>query len=256
MSELRIGAQIQPQHATFDAMRRAWVEAEEIGADQIYTWDHFFPLNGDPDGPHFESLVCQTMLAEVTQRAQVGALVMCDSYRNAQYLAAAMRTIDHVAGGRLIVGIGAGWFQRDYDEYGYEFGTAGSRLRGLARDLPLFKARLAELNPPPVGPMPILIGGAGEKVTLRLVAEHADMWHAFGDLERYKAKAAVLERHCADVGRDPADITHVWAAPGGIAELDAFRDAGVTHFTVGLSGRGDHYDLEPLRALVKWRDAQ
>ena len=111
----------------------------------------------------------------------------------------------------MILGIGAGWFERDYDEYGYEFGTAPDRLRALRRDLPLIKERLAKLNPPPVGQMPFLIGGAGEKVTLRLVAEHAQMWHSFGDREAYEQKSALLAEHCAKVGRDPATVERVWA---------------------------------------------
>jgi probable F420-dependent oxidoreductase len=257
MTELRVGVQVQPQHADYDAMRRAWLEAEEIGADMIFTWDHFFPLYGDPDGKHFESLALQAALAETTERAQIGALVMCNSYRNPQYLADALRTVDHIAGGRLIVGIGSGWFQRDYDEYGYEFGTAGSRLRALARDLPRFKSRLAKVNPPPAGPMPIMVGGSGEKVTLRIVAEHADMWHGFGDAERYRHKAEVLAGHCAAVGRDPAEITPVWAVgDGSIENAEALRAAGVTQFTVSVGGDGRGYDLAPLRALVEWRDRQ
>jgi probable F420-dependent oxidoreductase len=180
---------------------------------------------------------------------------MCNSYRNPQYLADALRTVDHISGGRLIVGIGSGWFQRDYDEYGYEFGTAASRLRALARDLPLFKQRLAKLNPAPLGPMPILIGGTGEQVTLRIVAEHAQLWHGFGDAERYNAKAEILAGHCAKVGRDPAEITRVWGVQDGKVEIaEGLRAAGVTHFTVGIGGETG-YDLGPLRELIAWRDA-
>jgi probable F420-dependent oxidoreductase len=255
MSELRIGVQVRPQHADFDRMRRAWREAEEMGADMVFTWDHFFPLFGDRRGKHYESLTCQAALAAATERAQVGALVMCNSYRNPQYLADALRTIDHIAGGRLIVGIGSGWFQTDYDEYGYEFGTAGSRLKALARDLPLFKQRLAKLNPPPVGTMPILIGGSGEQRTLRIVAEHAQMWHAFGDVDRYRHKVAVLEKHCAAIGRDPSEIAHVWGVPAEEPSVaEGLRDAGVTHFTMGIGGDGHGYDLGPLRELISWRD--
>jgi probable F420-dependent oxidoreductase len=257
MAELRIGVQIQPQHAGYDAMRRAWVEAEELGVDAVFTWDHFYPLYGDPDGKHFESLALQAALAEATERAQIGALVMCNSYRNPQYLADALRTVDHISGGRLIVGIGSGWFERDYDEYGYEFGTAGSRLRALARDLPLFKERLAKLNPQPIGPMPIMIGGGGEKVTLRLVAEHAQLWHTHADVETYNHKVEVLRGHCDAVGRDPSEIEHVIGVPRDqIAErAEPLVQAGVTFLTTGVGGNGSSYDLGPVRELVQFRDA-
>jgi probable F420-dependent oxidoreductase len=253
---LRVGVQVQPQHADYDAMRRTWVEAEELGVDAVFTWDHFSPLYGDPDGKHFESLALQAALAEATERVSIGALVMCNSYRNPQYLADALRTVDHISGGRLIVGLGAGWFQRDYDEYGYEFGTAGSRLRKLAHDLPLFKERLGKLNPPPVGDMPIMIGGAGEQKTLRIVAEHAQYWHAFPDLETYRHKVEVLAGHCADVGRDPSEIEHVIGIPRGKGEerAEGLVDAGVTFLTVGIGGDGTGYDLGPVRELVQFRD--
>ena len=249
---------MQPQHADYDAMRRAWVEAEELGVDAVFTWDHFYPLYGEPDGKHFESLALQAAMAEATERVQIGALVMCNSYRNPQYLANALRTVDHISGGRLIVGLGSGWFERDYDEYGYEFGTAGERLRALDRDLPLFKERLGVLNPPPIGDMPLMIGGAGEKVTLRIVAEQADMWHSFGDAERYRHKADVLARHCEKVSRDPSEITRVWGVDRDdiAGSAGPLADAGVDFFTVGIGGDGTKYDLAPVRELVQWRDAQ
>lgn len=252
---MRVGVQVQPQHADFDGMRRAWREAEEIGVDAIFCWDHFFPLRGDPAGKHFEAIATLAAMAEATERAHVGALVFCNSYRNPELLADAHRTIDHVSGGRAILGIGAGWFQRDYDEYGYEFGTAPDRLRALRAALPRIRERLDKLNPPPLGALPLLIGGSGEQVTLRLVARYADMWHGFGDVDRFRHKDEILRGHCAAVGRDPAEIERTWAMPADALErADVLADAGVEHLIVGVGGDGRGYDLAPLRELVAWRD--
>jgi probable F420-dependent oxidoreductase len=236
-------------------MRRAWREADELGADTIFTWDHFYPLYGEPEGKHFEALTTMASMAEVTERAQIGALVICNSYRNPELLADAHRTIDHISGGRVILGIGAGWFEKDYDEYGYEFGDAPARLRALRADLPRIRDRLGKLNPPPVGDMPILIGGSGPKVTLRLVAEHADMWHSFGDAETFRKKNDILLGHCADVGRDPGEIERTWGVHGKVLEhADELVAAGVQHVIVAIGGDGEGYDLGALRELIAWRD--
>jgi probable F420-dependent oxidoreductase len=252
---IRVGVQVQPQHADFDGMRAAWRAADELGVDTIFTWDHFYPLYGEPDGKHFEALTTLASMAEVTERADIGALVICNSYRNPELLADAHRTIDHISGGRAILGIGAGWFERDYDEYGYEFGDAPARLRQLRADLPRIEARLAKLNPPPVRDIPILIGGSGEKVTLKLVAKHADLWHGFGDTETFAKKNEILLGHCADVGRDPAEIERTWGLHGNLLEhVDGLREAGVEHVIVGIGGDGSGYDLGPVRELVAWRD--
>ncbi len=250
----RIGVQLHPQHADYSDIRRAAAEAEEIGVDVLFNWDHFYPLYGEPDGKHFE---CWTMLgawAEATEQVEIGALVTCNSYRNPELLADMARTVDHISDGRLILGIGSGWFEKDYDEYGYAFGTAGSRLDDLAESLPRIEQRLGKLNPAPTRRIPVLIGGGGERKTLRLVAKHGDIWHGFGEPATVEHKHAVLDGWCAKVGRDPAEIERSCGVPGDKVETVApqLYDAGTRLFTVGVGG--PKFDLAPVRELVAWRD--
>ncbi|MCB1247474.1 MAG: LLM class F420-dependent oxidoreductase, partial [Acidimicrobiia bacterium] len=181
--------------------------------------------------------------------------VTCNSYRNPQLLVDIARTVDVISGVRLVFSIGSGWFEKDYDEYGYEFGTARGRLDALAEAMPVIKARLAELDPQPTGDLPILIGGGGEKVTLRIVAEHADIWHGFGDVETFVRKNEILDDHCTAVGRDPSTIERsVGISAKRLADADAYRDAGAHEITLGLNG--PTYDMGAVRDLVAWRDAQ
>jgi probable F420-dependent oxidoreductase len=254
--KIRIAAQLVPQHADMGSIMNAVARVEEMGADIAYNWDHFYPLYGEPDGKHFE---CWTMLAawaQATEKIEIGPLVTCNSYRNPELLADMARTVDHIAGGRVIFGIGSGWFQRDYDEYGYDFGTAGGRLRQLDAAMPRIKSRWEKLNPPATRKIPVLIGGGGEKVTLRITAEHADIWHGFGSPETIAHKNRVLDEWCDKLDRDPGSIERSAGIqdPSRIDKAEEFLAAGVTQFTLGFSG--PDYDVAPMAEWIAWRDGK
>ena len=255
MSKIRIGVQLHPQHSTYAAFAEAVKQADALGVDTIFHWDHFYPLYGSPDGLHFEAWTLLTAMATLTTRAEVGCLVTCNSYRNPNLLADMARTVDHISSGRLILGIGAGWFQRDYDEYGYPFGTPASRLKALGENLPVILSRFEKLTPPPTRKIPILIGGEGEKVTLRLTAQYGDIWNAFGPVEKWKHKNEVLNDWCAKVGRNPNEIERSVAgieASDIPDNLNAFLEAGCTHF---IHGMGAPWDFSTLEKLLAWRES-
>ena len=260
MRQVRIAAQIHPQHGTWAGLRASAIDAERLGYDVVYTWDHFFPLYGDREGSHFECWSVLAAWAEVTSRIELGPLVSAIGYRNPQYLADVARTVDHVSGGRLVLGLGAGWFRRDYEEYGYEFGRVGDRLGALERGMPLILHRLERLNPPPVRQLPILIAGVGEQRTLRLVARYADGWHAaFPEKpEDLVPKVEALRRWCEAEDRDPADIE--WGLGVEPEDRDRFllEDAdrcvemGFTQFTLGFNG--PDWALGEGEPWLRWRD--
>jgi probable F420-dependent oxidoreductase len=257
---IRIAAQLHPQHGTFADLRAAAIAADAMGYDIVYTWDHFYPLYGQKDGPHFECLTTLAALAEATTRVELGPLVLCNSYRNPHLVADMARTIDHISGGRFILGLGAGWFRRDYAEYGYEFGTTARRIRALGRAIPEMLHRLEVLNPPPQRKMPVLIAGTGETLTLPLVARYADSWHARFPEHPSEVEPAVvaLRRHCADLGRDPGAIE--WGLgldPNELARVlreDAatYVEMGFTQFTLGFNG--PQWDVAAGAEWLAWRD--
>jgi probable F420-dependent oxidoreductase len=253
MGNFKVGIQIQPQATSVEEMRAAWRAADEMGADSIWIWDHFYPLYGDPDATHFEGWMLLAAMATDTSRAQIGTLVTGNSYRNPELLADMARTVDHISGGRTYLGVGAGWFERDYEEYGYEFGTAPSRLAQLGVDLPRMKARLAKLNPQPAGDLPIMIGGGGEKVTLRLVAEYADSWNTFGPPDNFAHKSGVLDEWCERLGRDPSEVERTVAISGDeVDALPQYAEAGASHAIVMT---GAPFDLGPLETALAVRES-
>ena len=258
---IRIAAQLHPQHGEWRDIRAAATRSEELGYDILYTWDHFSPLGGEPDGKHFE---CWSMLAawaEATERIELGPLVACNSYRNPNLHADIARTVDHISGGRVIMGLGAGWFRRDYERYGFEYGTTASRIRALGRATPEIVERLETgLNPPPMRRMPILIAGVGRTLTLPIVARWADVWHAFFPDTLHEVLPAVeaLREHCEKIGRDPYEIEwSVGLQPDDIdrflrEDADRYLDIGFTQFTLGFGG--PDWRVENGREFLAWRD--
>jgi probable F420-dependent oxidoreductase len=258
---IRVGAQLHPQQGDYETIRAAAGASEDLGYDIVYNWDHFFPLYGDRDGKHFE---CWTMLAawaEQTKTIEIGPLVACNSYRNPNLVADMARTIDHISGGRFVLGLGGGWKRRDYEEYGYEFGTPATRLRSLRTNMPIIEERLARLNPRPMRDIPILIAGKGRTITIPIVARHADRWHiGFPDhAEEVEDPLATLTKHCDRIGRDPKEI--VWSVGVEPEELDTFLnneaptlvEMGVTEFTLGFNG--PRWDVSRGRDWLAWRDS-
>jgi probable F420-dependent oxidoreductase len=252
---LRVGAQLQPQRAEFAAIRDAAATLDAMGLDTLFTSDHFVSVPGDRGGAIFECWTTTAALAESTKRIWLGPLVSCTSYRNANLLADSARTVDHISGGRLILGLGAGWFEPDYREYGYEFGTTGERLTTLEQALRVIQDRLPKLNPPPVrGTLPILVAGGGERRMLRLVAEHADIWNLISDPETFRRKNAVLDRWCETIGRHPGELERSVLMTGEeeLDRADDYVEAGATHLIFDLGP--PPWPLDLAAKLVAWRE--
>jgi probable F420-dependent oxidoreductase len=192
--------------------------------------------------------------AESTTRAEIGTLVSCVGYRNADLLADLARTVDHISGGRLILGLGAGFREWEATEYGFPFGTPAQRVQELGDALRRIERRLGELKPSPTRRLPILVAAGGPRA-LRLVARHATIWHTFADGETFGEKSRQLDRYCRDLGRDPAEIERSSFVKGDPWQVGQdLRRRGVALFTV--IARGPDYDLDELRDWLAWRDEQ
>lgn len=251
---VRVAVQIAPERADYARIREAASEADRLGADAIFTWDHFFPLGKDRTGKHFECWTTLGAWAESTGRAEIGALVSCVAYRNPDLLADMARTVDHISGGRLILGLGAGFRGWEAEQYGYEFGTPAQRVEDLWNALDRIERRLAVLNPPPTRKIPVLVAADGPKA-LRSVARYADIWHTFAKGEALGEKARQLDGYCRELGRDPAEIERSSFVDGDPWTVGPqLREHGVGMFTV-LTHGPDH-DLDELRRWLTWRDEQ
>ncbi len=276
---LRFGVQTHPEHAAFNDILRIWQDADELGLDTAFVFDHFIPIQGDRSGPCFEGWTLLSALAAKTQRVRVGVLVTGNTYRYPAVLAKMAATVDHVSGGRLILGMGAGWFEPDHSAYGIPFYTAGRRARRLVESVQVikmlftqpkstFNGKYYQLKDAPFAPKsvqmphpPILIGGMGPKVIQPLVARHADIWNFFvdsADPATAKRICAQFEALCTQVGRDPAAVeksTNLRAPQlSGLSSkeirerVQALASAGVGHFILSLEAP---FDRDLVRRFAK-----
>ena len=221
---MRFGAAFWVQRTGWPELREAVVAAEEAGFDSVWIDDHLLADEGEWTTPKLEGWATLAAVATVTTRARLGLMVAANTFRNPGLTAKLATTLDHVSGGRAILGLGAGWFEREHEAFGIDFGSSvGERLDRLAEAVPLVRRLLdgervshdgrfyrlhdALCEPRPLqAHLPILIGGSGPRKTLPLIASHADMWNGYGTPDKLAGIAEVLAAHCAAVGRDPATI--------------------------------------------------
>ena len=221
---VRIGALCWNQYTDWRALLEAGQQADRLGYDSLWTWDHLYPIVGDSNGPILEGWMTLAAWAQATRRIRIGLMVSANTFREPALTAKMATTLDHISGGRAILGIGAAWFEAEHVAYGLPFGSgAPERLRWLREALPVVRGMLSGETPSstgeryhikavrnlpaPVQPrLPLLIGGGGEKVTLRLVARYADACNIGGGIDSVRHKEAILQEHCRALGRDDREI--------------------------------------------------
>ena len=302
---IKLGANHWNQYADWASYREAGIRADRLGYDTIWTWDHLYPIVGSHEGPIFEGWLSLAAWAETTERARIGLMVGANTFRNPALVAKMATTLDHISGGRAILGIGGAWFETEHRAFGLEFGSSpGERLRWLEEGVRIMRGMLhgeqpsgdryyatreVRNDPPPVQErLPILIGGGGEKKTLRIVARYADACNVGGGFENVRRKDEILRRHCEEVGRDESEIERTvgmgtciirddpaeaervanamfehnglappWTnqlvgTPESVAEaMRPFLDIGFRHFIIGFPSPYDQESAERLIREVK-----
>ncbi|MCU0483606.1 MAG: LLM class flavin-dependent oxidoreductase [Chloroflexi bacterium] len=261
---IRFGAQLWSQASDWPGFLGAAVAAEDAGWDAVWTWDHLHAIFGPWEQPIFEGWLAMAAVAARTSRVTVGLMVGANTFRNPGLTAKLTATLDHVSGGRAILGIGGAWFAREHEAFGIDFGAGvGERLDRLDEAVGLIRRLLdgerfdhegrfyrftdALLSPPPLqSHLPILVGGSGPRKTLRTVALRADAWNTNGTVEEVAASDAILREHCAAVGRDPDGITRT------VSFLVIIRDdpAAARHAFAALCEHNRTPDMGTVPALL------
>jgi alkanesulfonate monooxygenase SsuD/methylene tetrahydromethanopterin reductase-like flavin-dependent oxidoreductase (luciferase family) len=257
MTEIKTGILLWSQAASWTEMTEAAIRVDRLGYDHLWTWDHLYAIFGDPYQDFFEGYTALAGWAPQTT-TKLGLLVGANTFRNPGIVAKSITTIDHISGGRAICGIGGAWMELEHQAHGIDFGSGfGQRLDWLDESVAALRALFdgeavtsapgghyafdgLVHHPTPIQPhLPIMIGGSGEKKTLRTVAKYADMWNAMGPLEVMRRKVDVLGEHCAAVGRDIADIEFTLGVKFTIrdskAEADRVWQAAMAHNRTPMS---------------------
>ncbi|MGE0824037.1 MAG: LLM class F420-dependent oxidoreductase [Candidatus Binatia bacterium] len=269
---IRFGIQTPQQHGSWADMLSLWQEVDTLGFDTAWVFDHFLPIFSDPTGPCLEGWTSLAALAAVTKQVRLGIMVTGNTYRHPPVLAKMATTVDIISGGRLILGIGGGWFELEHQAYGIVFPPMAERLARLDEAVEVikrlwteqkgsFSGKYYQLRDAPFQPKPvqhphppILIGASGERVALRIVARHANMWNSFGTPDVFRHKIEVLSEHCRRFGRDPDTIeksvllTGHPPVDGARKQVEEYVAAGVTHIIYSLSAPYDH---QVLRRFAK-----
>ncbi len=223
MSEVKLSALCWNQYTDWASLREAGTQADALGYDTLWTWDHLYPIVGSPEGPILEGYLTLAAWAEATSRIRLGLMVGANTFRNPALVGKMITTLDHISGGRMWLGIGGAWFETEHVAYGIPFGgSPGERLNWLDEAVGImhgmlrgqrpsgtqfYTTREVRNDPPPVQEhLPILVGGGGERKTLRTVARYADACNIGGSAENVRRKDEVLRRHCEEIGRDESRI--------------------------------------------------
>lgn len=284
--KLSFGIKTVPENTTYEGILRVWLEADTIPAiEHAWLFDHFMPINRGVGGPCLEGWSLLSALAALTHRLRLGVMVTSNTYRHPAVLANMAATVDIISGGRLEFGIGAGWNETEHHAYGIPLYTTGERIRRMGEACEIIKLMWTETAPsfegryyqikdaycepkPKQKPYPpFVIGGSGEKLTLRIVAQHAAVWNSLSDsIEEFQQKSAILDNHCVEIGRDPQTIQrsiHVRIHPENLEDdRRQIRDyvlAGANHLLLilrapypeGIVHRLAEEIIKPLKAELE-----
>lgn len=253
-TKIQLGIHTGQQDISLDELRKVWKHCDENGFDWISVWDHFYEApNKDGSGPTFEAVALMAAIAMETKNVRIGCLVFCMTYRNPTLLAKSMTTIDHLSGGRVTVGLGAGWHVQEHAAYGYDFPPVKERLDRLSEGTRVIQGMLnnerssfsgeyyrsdnvANMPRPVQSHIPVILGGGGEQRTLRMAAVRADGWNVpYIPVETFKHKNEVLTEWCEKVGRNPADV-HRSVNLHFLMSSKGPKEAPPQMFAGGLSG--------------------